>query len=64
MKTYMGLSIIFCVIGIFCVSACSVRGFLALVIGIIAFILAFGTLRTKKISEKHPSVSKRTVSGT
>lgn len=36
------------VIGIFCVSACSVRGFLALVIGIIAFISAFGTLRTKK----------------
>lgn len=48
MKTYMGLSIIFCVIGIFCVSACSVRGFLSLVIGLIAFILAFGTLRTKK----------------
>lgn len=48
MKTYMGLSIIFCVIGIFCVSACSVRGFLSLVIGLIAFILAFGTFRTKK----------------
>lgn len=48
MKTCMGLSIIFCVIGIFCVSACSVRGFLSLVIGLIAFILAFGTLRTKK----------------
>ena len=48
MKTCMGLSIIFCAIGIFCVSACSVRGFLSLVIGLIAFILAFGTLRTKK----------------
>ena len=47
-KTCKGLRIILCVIGIFCVSACSVRGFLALVIGIIAFILAFGTFRTKK----------------
>lgn len=51
-KVCKGLSTILCVIGIFCMSAYSVSGFLALVIGIIAFALAFETIWTKNGYQK------------
>lgn len=57
MKTCMGLSIIFCVIGIFCVSACSVAWILctcnrdySIYIGV------WNTSDKEKISEQYSSV--------
>lgn len=47
-KVYKGISSILCVVGIFSMSAYSVGGIVALVIGIAAFALAFVTIWKKK----------------
>lgn len=47
-KVYKGISSILCVVGVFSMSAYSVGGIMAFVIGIVAFALVFDTIWKKK----------------